>query len=196
MWGVQMRLFIAVNFPEQIKAAVGAMIKELRRLPADVKWVEEENLHLTVQFLGNVPEDQVPDVVTALRRAVAGVSPFSLSLGGVGVFPSEARPRVLWVGVSGETGALARLQRQVQGEMAALDFEPEKRRFSPHLTLARSRTPRGFAEVLKRAGTLGGEPEQFGRAQVAFVELMHSELSPKGAKYLVLARIAFPGLKK
>ncbi|MCL6582094.1 MAG: RNA 2',3'-cyclic phosphodiesterase [bacterium] len=150
----QMRLFIAINFPDKVKQVLGSLIKELRELPSDTKWVEEENLHLTVQFLGNVLEGQVPDVVAALKRSAAGVSPFRLDLGGVGVFPSIERPRVFWAGVSGETAVLSRLHRQVRREMEQIGFEPEKRRFSPHLTLARLRSHLGFPAVMERAEDL------------------------------------------
>lgn len=192
----QMRLFIAVNFPETTKKSLGSVINELRRLPADAKWVEEENLHLTLQFLGNVPEEQVPSIVSALQRASAGVGPFQLSLGGTGVFPSAERPRVLWVGAGGATTSLARLQRQVQDELAALGFEPEKRRFSPHLTLARLRSPQGFGALLERARQLCGRPGQFGPAKIDSVDLMLSELGSRGAKYFILAGISLTGLKK
>lgn len=184
-----MRLFVAVNFPDEIKQALGAFIKGIRQHPVDVKWVEVENLHLTVQFLGNVPEDQVSAIVDALNRSRTGVNPFYLSLSGVGVFPSIEQPRVLWVGVSGETDFLSRLHRQVQKELEQLGFESEKRRFSPHLTLARVRSPQGFSAVMERAEQLAGKQGKFGTAKIVSLDLMQSELEPKGPKYSFLTRI-------
>lgn len=191
----QLRLFVAINFPNEIKQTLGSLIDDLRTLPSDVKWVEMENLHLTVQFLGNVGEDLVPSTVEALNRSVAGVSPFSLTLGGLGVFPSKARPRVFWVGVSGETAVLLQLNRQVQRELGQLGFEPGNNRFSPHLTLARIRSPQGFAAVMDRAEKIT-EGREFGSAKISSTELMLSELGPKGPKYSVIARILLPGPKK
>ena len=189
----QMRLFVAINFPDQIKQVLSSLVKELRRLPADARWVKERNFHLTVQFLGNVPEGQVPDIVASLDRSAAGVPPFRLDLGGVGVFPSIERPRVFWSGVMGETAALSRLYRRVWEEMAELGFVPEKRRFSPHLTLARLRSPKGFADVMERAEGLARQHGKFGSTAINSVELMLSELSPGGPKYTILARIPLSG---
>lgn len=187
----QLRLFIAVNLPEGVKSALGSVIGELRKLPSDAKWVESKNLHLTVQFLGNVAEDRVPDVVAALKRSADGIVPFRLDFAGVGAFPSKYRPRVLWVGVSGETGALSHLHSRVQQEMGGLGFKPEKRRFSPHLTLARVRSPMGFPAVMEKAEELARVNGIFGTAKISSVELMLSELSPKGPRYFVMAGVPF-----
>ena len=188
----QMRLFVAVNFPEKTKQFLGSVIRELRTAPSDARWVREENLHITLQFLGNVPVDQVNSVVSALNRSVAGTESFTLELKGAGVFPSAQRPKVLWVGVSGAADALSRLQQRVQRELAALNFEPEKRRFSPHLTLARVKSPYGFSHVLERAEKLAGDLGGCGRMKVDSIELMQSILKPGGPQYFVLARVPFP----
>jgi len=190
----QMRLFVAINFPEKVKKRIGLLIKELRKLPSDAKWVDDANLHLTLQFLGNVPETQVPSIVEALNRSVTGISPFRLDLGGVGVFQSIERPRVFWMGVSGETNVLSRLHRQVQEGFGRLGFEPERRRFSPHLTLARLRSPLGFSALLERAEKIAGDYGKFDSVNVASIELMLSELSSQGPKYFVLSRVSLPGL--
>jgi 2'-5' RNA ligase len=181
----QMRLFIAINFPEEIKRGLGAFIRNLSQTPSDLRWVRDENLHLTLQFLGNVPEDQVSAVNSAMQNSVNGIGPFELVLEGTGVFPSVQRPRVLWVGISGDTAPLFKLQRQVQREMKLLGFEPENRKFSPHLTLARARSPYGFTEVMKKAQETG---KAFGPAKINSVDLMLSELRNNGARYFVLSR--------
>ncbi len=161
---------------------------ELKRLPSDARWVNVENLHLTVHFLGDVREDLIPSVVSALKNAVSGVTPFTIDLKGVGVFPSIERPRVFWAGVGGETAPLYQLNRQVQSEMANIGYAANKSRFSPHLTLARIRSPLGFVDVFKRAEKLTGN-KRFGLQKIASTELMLSELGPKGPKYFVLARV-------
>ena len=189
----QMRLFIAVNLPVEIKRSLGSFIQVLRRFPLDARWVTEANLHLTLQFLGNVSEERVPAIVQGLNRAAAGVAPFKLVISGVGVFPSVERPRVLWVGVSGETIILTDLHRRVQEEMGLLGFEAERRRFSPHLTLAR-RSPRGFRKLLQKAEEYAERAKSFGETRVVSIELMQSELSPAGAKYYVLASMPLSGL--
>jgi len=189
-----MRLFIAVNLPVEIKRSLGSLIQVLRRFPLDARWVPEANLHLTLQFLGNVPEEQVPAIVQGLNLAAGEVAPFKLVISGVGVFPSVERPRVLWVGVSGETTALTDLQRRVQREMGLLGFAAEQRKFSPHLTLARIRSPRDIRNLLQKAGEYAEKTKKFGETRVVSIELMQSELSPAGAKYYVLASMPLSGL--
>lgn len=191
MW--QMRLFVAVNFPDQAKAKLGSIVKELRRLPSDLKWVDEQNVHLTIQFLGNVPETLVSAIVDNLNCSVAGIAPFKINLGGVGVFRSVERPRVLWMGISGDTAALARLHAEVQEGLGQLGFEPERRRFSPHLTLGRVRSPLGFSAIIERAKELVAKKGELGLINVASIELMLSELSSRGPKYTVLSRIPLVG---
>jgi len=186
-----MRLFVAVNFSDRARKKIGSLLKELRELPSDVKWVDYANLHLTIQFLGNVPEDQVPAIVNALKHSVAGIYPLRLDLGGVGAFPSITRPRVFWLGVSGNTAVLFRLQRQIQEGLSQLGFKPEKHRFSPHLTLARVRSVVGFPDVLKKAEVLAGK--KIISENICSIELMLSELSPKGPSYFVLSSIQLPG---
>lgn len=188
----QMRLFVAVNFPIEIKKGIESFIRDLRTIPADLKWVEPENLHITVQFLGNVREGQVPDVIESLKRSAAGIAPFTLKLSGVGVFPTRERPRVFWAGAAGETGTLLKLCRQVQHEMKVLGFEPGKNKFSPHLTLARLRSPAGFSDIIARAEK-AAENKTFGTVKISTVDLMLSELSPKGPKYFTLARVPLSG---
>jgi 2'-5' RNA ligase len=186
-----MRLFIAVNFPDEVKQTLGDFIRSLSKVPSDLKWVKEDNLHLTIQFLGNVSQEQVPAVSTALQNSLAGIAPFKLTLEGVGAFPSVERPRVFWAGISGETAPLLKLQRQVQREMELLGFEPEKRRFSPHLTLARARSPYGFSEVMDQALEGTGKGQIFGTARIESIELMLSELQAKGPRYSVLSSVSF-----
>lgn len=189
----QMRLFVAVNLPFEIKKGIGSFIRDLRKVNADMKWVEPENLHLTVQFLGNVSEDQVPAVAAALNRAAERIAPFTLKLSGVGVFPSRERPRVFWAGVGGDTVDLLQLNRQVQRELKEPGFAPGKNKFSPHLTLARLRSPAGFLDVFDKAEKVA-ENKIFGSAKISTVDLMLSELGSRGPKYFTLARAPLTGV--
>lgn len=188
----QMRLFVAVNFSDATRKKIASLAGELQKLPSDVKWVKEANFHLTVQFLGNVEEERVPGIVNALQKAVIGINSFTLALGGTGVFPSVERPRILWLGISGEVAVLSRLQRQVQEGFRQIGFPPEKRRFSPHLTLARIRSPYGFSELLKQAQILV-EKNKFSSVHINSIELMLSDLKPNGPVYSVLSRIPLTG---
>lgn len=180
---------MAVSFSDETRRKIDSLIGELRRLPCNMKWVDEINLHLTVQFLGNVPEGQVAVVADILQRAVAGIAPFRLDLGGCGVFPKPERPQVFWLGISGDVAALSCLHGRVQKELNQLGFKTEKRRFSPHLTLARVRSVAGFAELLKKAECLlVGKQEIVASEVIGSIELMLSELSPRGPQYTVLSK--------
>jgi 2'-5' RNA ligase len=184
----QLRLFVAVELPPEVRDALSALQQELRpRGGPGVRWVRPEGIHLTLKFLGGVPRQQVPLVEEALGRAASGQTAFGLSLGMPGFFPSPRRPRVLWVGIEGEVEQLTALARRVEEEMSALGFPAEERPFAPHLTLAR------LGEKLAPA-----QREDFGRAaqsapwhpghpfSVDGVSLMRSQLSPQGAIYSCL----------
>ena len=182
------RAFVAVNFPPNVKAALGRVISELRRHPAQAKWVEAGSIHLTLQFLGNIGYGQVPEIVGALEKCCRESEPFYVKLSGTGVFPSPVKPRVLWVGVEERSGRLAALHRCVQYRLAELGFKPEERRFVPHLTLARIKRGTGFEALAEKAALLVGGAGELS-CSVNSVELMQSNLTPRGAVYSVLASV-------
>jgi len=143
------------------------------------------NLHLTVKFLGAVAEDRIEAIAGALTGAVVGAAAFEAQIEGLGAFPSAARPRVVWAGVTAGAGAMGDLAGRVDEALAALGFAREARPFSPHVTLGRVRQP-GRAPALTEA-LRGAVGRPFGRLRVARACLMRSELSPRGARYTELA---------
>ena len=154
----------------------------LKRLYADGRWAPIENQHVTLKFLGSVPEDRLDGIVDA-GAGVAGVTaPGTLSLGGLGTFPGGKRMRVLWVGLIDPLDLLAGLASRLDQALEPLGFEPEKRAFTPHLTLARFKTPRHLDGPLS-ALELPAEP-----FELSEVALYRSHLSPKGARYEALQR--------
>jgi 2'-5' RNA ligase len=184
------RLFVALDPPEPVRRRVAALGVELRRTAGrhadEVRWVPPENVHLTLQFLGAVPEERVAAVEGAIRAAAAAGRALSLELSGAGGFPNARRPRVVWAGVAGEVEALAALVADLGRRLAPLGFAPEERPFSAHLTLGRARDGRGapgLAGALAQAAEAGGTPWR-----VADVALVESHLSPKGPRYEVIAR--------
>jgi len=142
------------------------------------------NLHLTVKFLGAVAEDRIEAIVGALTGAVVGVAAFEAQIEGLGAFPSAARPRVVWAGVTAGAGTMGDLAGRVDEALAALGFTREARPFSPHITLGRVRQP-GRAPALTEA-LRGAAGRPFGHLRVARASLMRSELSPRGARYTEL----------
>ncbi|MEW5952377.1 MAG: RNA 2',3'-cyclic phosphodiesterase [Bacillota bacterium] len=186
-----LRLFWAINLPVPARAYLGDMISRLRSVPADVKWVEEQNLHLTVKFLGDVPANRIALLTAAVKDAASGAERFSLSIQGLGFFPAASRPRVMWAGLTGDLDKLKKLRRQVEGSLVPLGFAPEDKRFLPHLTLARFRSVRGTEELTGLAGQLA-VGTAWGPVVVKELDLMESKLTSQGPVYTVLDKI---GLK-
>jgi RNA 2',3'-cyclic 3'-phosphodiesterase len=182
------RLFVAVNLPAAERRALWDATAPLRELRLPVHWAAEASLHLTLRFLGQVKEERVAAIGAALEQCVRGVKTFAVGFGGVGAFPSLARPRVVWVGVERHP-ALELLANDVEKALMALGFEPELRPFAPHLTLGRARRGAGGG-AFPDLGRLAGQVDHQGTIVVESVDLMQSMLGPGGAAYTVLARAA------
>jgi 2'-5' RNA ligase len=176
-----MRLFVAINFPAELRQNLWRAAEPLRQAGFPVRWVGPEELHLTLKFLGEVAAEREPELIAGLQAAVQGAKPFTLPVGGFGAFPSPSRPRVLWAGCE-PLPALEWLQHRVEQEMEQLGFPLEGRAFHPHLTLGRARRdarPADFRDLEDRLQALAFAEE----ALVQSVDLMQSRLSPSGAHY-------------
>lgn len=188
----KIRTFIAIELDESIKDELTKLQERLKgETPrGSVRWVRSGGIHLTLKFLGDVPADQIEKITTALQRSCQGVSPFSLSCGGLGCFPNPRRPRVVWVGIQEETGTLVQLKKAIEENVAPLGYPTEKRKFSPHLTLGRvqrraSSGDRGQLGELVEASEIG----ILGQMEVRSVSLIRSDLRPSGAVYTRLAEV-------
>jgi 2'-5' RNA ligase len=159
------------------------------------KWVAPQSIHLTLKFLGDIADSRVQPIGQALERACAGVQPFAISLTDMGCFPNPQRPRVIWVGVGGELEPLMQLQRAVEAEVNPLGFEPERRGFTPHLTLARIRDRARPSERLELGQLLSKvKVDTSVTMTVQELSLMRSELRPSGAVYTRLVAAALGAL--
>ncbi|HWO88600.1 MAG TPA: RNA 2',3'-cyclic phosphodiesterase [Gemmatimonadales bacterium] len=181
-----MRLFVAVNLPSGERRAAHEATQVLRGHGLPVRWVGADNLHITLKFLDEVDRDRVGEIGAALTRAVRQVRVFSVTLGGIGAFPSMDRPRVVWLGVE-KHPALELLANDVEEALAPLGFASELRPFHPHITLGR--VERG-ARSSRLAGlaTLAQEVAYEGMVPVESVDLMESQLGAGGARYEVASR--------
>jgi 2'-5' RNA ligase len=181
-----LRLFVALNFPPNVRQALWQATAPLRDVGLPVKWVRADGIHLTLKFLGEVPEERDGELRGALGRAATGARALTLELagaGGFGAFPDVRRPRVVWAAVAPEP-ALELLQHHVEREFAPLGFPTEARAFHPHVTLgraARDARPRDFAGLEAALGRL-----VFAEAVlVGALDLMQSTLQREGAVYNV-----------
>jgi RNA 2',3'-cyclic 3'-phosphodiesterase len=180
-----MRLFVAVELDEAVRAAAGRVASDLRerlrRTGLDARWVASENLHLTLVFIGQVDDQAAEPFASAVQRPFA-VRPFWLRLGHCGVFPPSGPARVLWIGLAEGGDPLRRVQEEVVRRLQPLGFEPEHRPFSAHLTIARVRDlPRGSAREARAMVTAMSVPDA--SCLVTRVTLFRSHLSPKGSRY-------------
>lgn len=135
------RLFVALALPEPLKQSFGERMKLLQEQLPFKRWVHPLDLHVTLQFLGDVPKERISAIDAALRECAADHASWSklvVGISGLGVFGRQERPSVLWAGIETDMDALGELQRAVVESMKPLGFEPEQRPYKPHLTLARN----------------------------------------------------------
>ncbi len=187
MAGHAMRAFIAVELPDFLRREVAALQADFQSSGADVAWVKQENLHLTLKFLGDIQEKQVAPLKEAIGAAIGGCTPFDIRLEGIGAFPKTTFPRVIWVGVNQGEKQLAELANRVEEACAGLGFPKEERPFSPHLTIGRVRSKDRLAQLIKQfqvAEFLASAP-----ASVNRLVLFRSTLSASGSVYAALAEI-------
>jgi RNA 2',3'-cyclic 3'-phosphodiesterase len=186
-----MRMFVAIPVPDSVKQHARMFRNELGASRADIKWVEYENYHLTLKFLGEVNEADLPEISKNLRRAADSCPPFNLSIEGPGFFPSRMRPRVVWLGLRGEIEKAQFLGERVDAYLSSIGFEEEKEhRF--HLTLGRVRNDSKINELLKIAEHLAGH-KKLSPFKVNHMQLMKSTLGSGGPTYTVMETFELKG---
>ena len=172
-----MRVFIAVELPHEIRKALGDVQRQLRPLTDTARWVSPDSIHITLKFIGEVPEKRIEDIDAALTGLTW--KPFLVTVHGVGFFPGTRSPRVFWAGMEAPT--MQGLAEQLDTRMECQGFEKEKRAFRPHITLARARDTRIESALV--TGAAEYEEHDFGSFTVDRVFLIKSTLKPSGAEY-------------
>jgi 2'-5' RNA ligase len=153
-----------------------------------IRWIRSRNIHLTLKFIGDIHRKKVAKISDSISQAVRWQSPFSISAAGGGVFPDGRRPRILWIGIRGETGGLTHLQKRVDIALQDIGFPGEKQTFMAHLTIGRIKgtiDPSRMAEALQMI-----ESFESRRFTIQEVVLFQSELQPQGAIYTRLKTIS------
>jgi len=186
----QIRCFIAVELPEEIRAALSRLQAKLKSGEFPVKWVDPYSIHLTLKFLGNVNPDMTGPITEAIKGGTEGIPPLKLEIKGLGVFPNPRRVQVVWVGMSGDVEKLLQLQKGLESRLAKLGFAPEARAFTPHLTLGRVRE-RASPEERQKLGELIGSTkfETEHTFNVNSLSLMRSQLTREGAIYSQISSV-------
>lgn len=183
-----MRVFVAVDPGADLLKKVEELLTDLTPRAPSAKWVEAGGLHVTIAFLGEISEERLPLVIAAAEGAAALHRPMTLRVAKGGMFGSPRRPRVLWLGVSGAVDALASVRRDLEQALAvSAGYTPEEGPFEPHLTLARSRDPRGDPALEACAQAI--TDADFGETRISELIVYKSDLGPKGTRYTALARV-------
>lgn len=179
----KIRVFVAVSISDQARNAVVSLIQNFKNISPGIRWIKPENLHLTLKFLGELEEINIPNLKNALDLSVVGLHLFQYGLTKVGCFPSFNRPRVLWVGVEDFSKQLLRLHENIENQFSKVNFPREKRGFKPHLTIARVKSNKNIEPLLSDFKNFNFGPYSI---NVSDVLLMKSDLQPSGAKYTCL----------
>lgn len=187
----QVRSFIAIEMPDELRMALGRIQARLKEAgQPSVKWVDPDNIHLTLKFLGNTDVNIISKISRVMEKAAQGIPPFRLELGGLGVFPDLRRVQIVWIGLDGDLEQLKHLQQRIESNLAPLGFASESRPFKPHLTLARFRDRatlderQNLGQII--ASTHHGEDYSF---NVDSVNLMKSQLTRAGAIYSLMSSV-------
>lgn len=181
------RAFISIEIHQEIKTKISAIQEKLKSVETPVSWVRLESIHLTLKFLGYMTEEQIPEIKKCMLISVEGITPFIINIRGCGVFPNLNYPKVIWLGLKDRTDSLSRLQQGLDNCLEKMDFEREKRKFTPHLTLGRVKSLKGKNQLI-RAVHLYKDTE-VGKIDVDRINLIRSQLNPAGAIYTVLEEV-------
>ncbi len=187
---MHLRCFIAIGMPEPIKREISEIIELMKKYDVDVKWVEMENIHITLKFLGKTPETLLPRIRKSLSTIALSYEPFYIKIYDIGMFPNRRYPRIIWIGVE-DSEIVKRLQKDIEDSMESLGYQREDKEFHPHLTIGRVRSQKGMANLINQLDTFKGK--NLGSIEVNNIKLMRSELRPTGAKYHCLYEIPFEG---
>lgn len=184
-----MRCFVAIELPDDVRECLAGLQGQMAGLGRGVRWTRPESIHLTVKFLGEVPDAQVAEVCEAARRIAAKYPAFDLAVAGAGCFPPRGPARVIWAGVSQLPQPLIDCQRECEDTYAGMGFEKENRAYKPHLTVGRVNDP-GLSirirETLRQFESFSG-----GSFTASELVVFQSELQRGGAVYTPLARAPF-----
>ncbi len=185
------RSFLAVDLPLALRESMLSATMGLRTPAADVKWVRPEGIHLTLKFLGNIEEGQIEPIVNAVSGVITGQKPLALKAEGAGAFPDLSRPRVIWIGMTGDIERLMVIQKNIEQALSVLGFPTEDRPFTPHLTLGRVRSNKKFLGLTHKIQGL--KDINFTPFTVNELILYKSTLRPEGAIYTPLRRLPLIG---
>ncbi|MBN1407070.1 MAG: RNA 2',3'-cyclic phosphodiesterase, partial [Calditrichaceae bacterium] len=177
----EIRSFIAIELPNEVKSQIESYVSELRKIAPNLKWVKKESLHITLKFLGNQPPHTIENVIASLIPLKEYGKSFEIQIKNIGAFPNQNKPRVIWLGIEASPRELFfQTYAWIEEQLEQLGFEKEKRKFSPHLTLARIKFPTDLKGLW---GFTENQPFPVQSFKVTEIVLMRSILKSFGAEY-------------
>jgi RNA 2',3'-cyclic 3'-phosphodiesterase len=184
------RLFFAISLPDTIKEIINTQEKELIKSGSGIKWVNQENLHITLKFLGEVPLAKIDSLKKIIDQNFNSQKTFKASLVNIGAFPSIDSPQIIWAGFNTENNILAQLVEKLETELSGLGFKKEVRKFQTHATIGRARSKQNMTSLIERIRTINEDHKRYD-FQIDNLTLFESKLSPKGPKYSILHQARF-----
>ena len=183
------RAFIAIETPKPVQVRLAEIIAELKLKSQSnvIRWVSAENIHITLKFLGEVSSANLDLLTKMVQTEVSKHTQFTVTVGGIGAFPTLLRPRVVWIGIDAPS-IITALQNGVESETVRLGYTPEERKFSPHLTIARI-SHNASSDETHQVGQILSKYEvgDIGSYTVDSIVLFKSDLQPGGAVYTPLS---------
>lgn len=181
-----MRVFIAIELPASVHELAEERVRFLRAEFPGVRasWERTEKMHITLKFLGEIDERRLTKVQNSITQAAKNFRPFEISIEETGAFPPRGVPRILWLGVKDDSETLSKFQSKLEDEFAKIGFEKEKRKFHPHITLARIRMPDGAKRLRDRHEQLNFQSDIFAVYEIVLIK---SVLSSAGSSYTKLS---------
>lgn len=181
------RTFIAIQIPADIRNKISTFQGELKAVGKGVGWVKPQNIHLTLKFLGETDEKIIDAIEGKIKEAAAGINLFEIKVHGVGAFPNMKRPRVIWIGAECENNVLSTIAGRLDRNLESLGFQSENRKYTAHLTLGRVKDPRNIEPVMEKVES--NSNFEAGLFKAEQIELIKSDLLPKGAVYTSLVKV-------
>ena len=182
------RLFIGIPIPTEIKTQISGVVREMKSANANVRWEQIDKLHITMKFLGDTLDHQVPSIVTALESLATNVPAFRVTYSGVGCFPNKREPRIVWVGVDEGDAVLVPLAESIDALMTTFGFEKEQKRFHPHFTIGRVKSQHNMRDLLRTMESITFVSHPTTISELALVK---SELKSSGSVHTQVKAFSF-----
>jgi len=188
----QIRTFLAAEIPFGVKNAIRSIQEQLDHRIQGIRWTKPEGMHLTLKFFGNISESDIPCISGVVEKETSVTTPVTLIARSIGTFPGPSRPRVLWMGLEGETDGLYKLNEAIESNLEQCGFKKDLRSFNPHLTLGRAKAQRGIYTGIREVMV---EKERYnaGQFKITGLTLFRSDLKSDGPLYRKLAYYEFNG---